>query len=273
MPVTSGFGVETSHVVVEHEGVRGSDQIAAVTEAFSVWTIGLYGEQIAEKCPLTHCLDAVEQLVEDTVLRSDLVEHLTGIRDLERLLAKVSVGQATPRDLGGLRTSLQNLPDWAALFPFELDRPLSNLIGEIDLLDDLFLELDKTLVDEPPIDPNEGGSIRQGYNSQLDEMVQMASSGRTFIAQLEHQERERTGISSLKIKFNRVFGYFLEVTKPNLHLVPENYRRKQTTAPGASEGGARAWSRSARAAAVLDDRQRGYDCPSRATRLDQRPAV
>jgi DNA mismatch repair protein MutS len=175
-------------------------------------------------------LDAVEQLVDDTVLRSDLVEHLSGIRDLERLLAKVSVGQATPRDLGGLRNSLQSLPDWAALFPFELDRPLSNLIGEIDLLDDLFLELDKTLVDEPPVDPHEGGSIRQGYNSELDEMIQMASSGRTFIAQLEHQERERTGISSLKIKFNRVFGYFLEVTKPNLHLVPDNYRRKQTTA-------------------------------------------
>jgi DNA mismatch repair protein MutS len=173
-------------------------------------------------------LDAVEQLVLDAVLRSDLRAHLSGVRDLERLLAKVAVGQATPRDLGVLRDSLQALPDWAALVAG--DKPLGDLIGSIDLLEDLSEALDRALVDEPPVDLVAGGAVRSGFNAELDRLVELATSGRKFIADLEQQEKERTGIASLKIRFNKVFGYYIEVTKPNLHLVPENYRRKQTTA-------------------------------------------
>jgi len=173
-------------------------------------------------------LDAVEQLVSDAVLRSDLRAHLSGVRDLERLLAKVAVGQANPRDLGVLRDSMQALPDWAALVAG--DQPLGAMIGAVDLLEDLSEALKAALVDEPPVDLSAGGAIRPGFNAELDHLVELATSGRKFIADLERQEKEQTGIASLKIRFNKVFGYYIEVTKPNLHLVPEHYRRKQTTA-------------------------------------------
>ncbi len=176
-------------------------------------------------------VDAVEQLVQDAVQGGDLRDCLAGIRDLERLLAKTTVGQATPRDLGALRDSLARLPEWAALVhPAGPDRPLARLLGELDPLEDLHTELDRSLVDEPPADLSGFAAIRPGIDKRLDELVRMATSGRDFIARLERQERESTGIGSLKIKFNKVFGYFIEVTKPNLHLVPDVYRRKQTTA-------------------------------------------
>ncbi len=175
-------------------------------------------------------LDAVEQLVQDAVLRSDLKAHLSGVRDLERLLAKVSVGQASPRDLGVLRDSLRALPDWAALVTGSKDAPLAAMIGPVELLEDLAGSLEAALVDEPPVDLSDGGAVRSGYNPELDRFVELATSGRKFIADLEQKEKQETGIGSLKIRYNKVFGYYIEVTKPNLHLVPEHYRRKQTTA-------------------------------------------
>jgi DNA mismatch repair protein MutS len=180
-------------------------------------------------------LDAVEQLVEDGVQRHDLRAVLGGIRDLERLLAKASVGQASARDLGALRDSLAKLPAWAeAVLRPGGERPLARLLGPVqetlEALAGLHTELDRTLVDAPPVDLVEGGAIRPGCSARLDELVRLASSGRDFIAELEARERARTGIGSLKIRYNRVFGYFIEVTRPNLHLVPADYRRKQTTA-------------------------------------------
>ncbi len=175
-------------------------------------------------------LDAVEQLVKDEVLRSDLRDCLGSIRDLERLVSKVTIGQGGPRDLGALRDSLGELPRWAELvLSSGSSTPLQRLLGKLDLLDDLYGVLNKTLVDSPPMDLSNGGAIRPGVNATLDELVKAATSGRDFIAALEQKERDTTGISSLKIKFNKVFGYFIEVTKPNLHLVPSHYRRKQTT--------------------------------------------
>jgi DNA mismatch repair protein MutS len=175
-------------------------------------------------------LDAVEQLLQDAVLRSDLKMHLSGVRDMERLLAKVSVGQATPRDLGSLRDSLQALPDWAVLVTSGAGKPLAGMIGTVDLLEDVSGSLQETLVDEPPADLSDGGAVRPGCNAELDRFVELAIGGRKFIAELEQKEKKQTGIASLKIRYNRVFGYYLEVTKPNIHLVPEHYRRKQTTA-------------------------------------------
>ena len=174
--------------------------------------------------------DAVEQLTKDSVLGVDLAECLARIRDLERLSAKISVGQASPRDLGKLRDSLGALPGWAGLVSAKADESLARLVGEIDLVEDLFARLDAALIDEPPVDADAGGAIRAGYDTELDELIDLAKSGRAFIAELEKSEREATGISSLKIRYNKVFGYYIEVTKPNLHLVPGHYRRKQTTA-------------------------------------------
>ncbi len=175
--------------------------------------------------------DAVEQLVNDEVLRSDLRDCLGSIRDMERLVSKIAIGQGGPRDLSALRDSLGALPQWAELLQRdEKDSALRMLLGKIDLLSDLHTELDRTLVDSPPMDLSNGGVVRQGVDDTLDELIHAATSGRDFIAALEQKERESTGISSLKIKYNKVFGYFIEVTKANLHLVPEHYRRKQTTA-------------------------------------------
>jgi DNA mismatch repair protein MutS len=174
-------------------------------------------------------LDALEQLLTDAVRRADILARLKEIRDLERLLGKAAVGRATPRDLGLLRDSLMCLPAWAELVSDD-QAALGRLIGEIDILKDLFKKLDAALAEEPPADAGEGGAIRSGYDAHLDELRDMASSGRSYIAGLEQQERKATGIASLKIRYNRVFGYFIEVTKPNLHLVPEHYGRKQTTA-------------------------------------------
>ncbi len=174
-------------------------------------------------------LDGVEQLLADAVRRVDILARLKDIRDLERLLGKVAVGRATPRDLGLLRDSTESLPGWAELVQGG-QGALGSLIGEVDVLEDLFQALSAALTEDPPADVGEGGAIRPGYDTHLDELREMASSGRSYIAGLEQQERAATGISSLKIRYNRVFGYFIEVTKPNLHLVPEHYRRKQTTA-------------------------------------------
>ncbi|HUU00516.1 MAG TPA: DNA mismatch repair protein MutS [Myxococcota bacterium] len=173
--------------------------------------------------------NAVEQLLTDAVRRADILARLKEIRDLERLLGKVAVGRATPRDLGLLRDSFEALPSWSELVQGG-EGALGGLIGRVDVLEDLFQALSAALSEDPPADVGEGGAIRPGYDTHLDELREMASSGRSYIAGLEQQERATTGISSLKIRYNRVFGYFIEVTKPNLHLVPEHYRRKQTTA-------------------------------------------
>jgi DNA mismatch repair protein MutS len=187
-------------------------------------------------------LDAVEQLVKDAVLCADLREELANIRDLERLATKISIGRGTPKDLGILRDSLLGIPKFKTIvcrLPQKLtvdtaaEEPLSalaNIVAIEDTLDDLFDNLDRALVESPPIDVVDGEAIKPGFNKELDHYVELATSGRTFIAQLEEQERNNTKISSLKIKYNKVFGYFIEVTKANLHLVPDHYRRKQTTA-------------------------------------------
>jgi DNA mismatch repair protein MutS len=175
-------------------------------------------------------VDAVSHLVEDGVARHDLRERLSTIRDLERLLGKISAGQANPRDLGALRASLRELPAWREVVERQADGALPRLVGPIDCVSELVAVLDAAFVDEPPTDLDEGGAIRPGYHARLDELQRLSTSGRDIIAQLEQQERRRTGIGSLKIRYNRVFGYYIEVTKPNLHLVPQDYRRKQTTA-------------------------------------------
>ncbi|RLB59639.1 MAG: DNA mismatch repair protein MutS, partial [Deltaproteobacteria bacterium] len=174
--------------------------------------------------------EAVEQLLEDGVLRQDLRRVLGDIRDLERLLAKATVGQPAPRDLGRLRDSLRPLPELMDLLGPRQETAMGRLLGPGDALEDLFQLLDAALVDDPPLDLSAGGAIRAGYDERLDRYSRLASDGRAVIASMEERERQATGIGSLKIKYNRVFGYFIEVTKPNLDRVPDHYRRKQTTA-------------------------------------------
>ncbi len=172
-------------------------------------------------------LDAVEELSRSVVALSGLRNVLNSIHDLERLLSRVTMEAATPRDLLALRDSLKVLPDLVLAlshYKCRLLRP------EIDVLENVVQLLERSIADDAPVVLNEGRIIRREYHAQLDELREISSSGKTYIAQLEAREKERTGIPSLKVKYNRVFGYFLEVTKAHLAAVPGDYIRKQTLA-------------------------------------------
>jgi DNA mismatch repair protein MutS len=171
---------------------------------------------------------AVAALLEDASRRDSLREALRRVRDVERLLGRVTVGTAGPRDLAGLRDSLLALPRCA-----EEARPLASarvkaLVEGFDPLRDLAALLDGALVPEPPVSAREGGLIAEGHHEELAEIRAVSRDGKAYLGRLESRERERTGITSLKVRFNRVFGYYLEVSRANLDRVPEDYERKQT---------------------------------------------
>ncbi len=179
-------------------------------------------------------LDAVEDLVESPVLREELRELLAGMGDLERLAGRTSAGLAGPRELVALRHSAEVLPALKALLlggeAAGRAEPLSELAERLDDLSDVAASVAVALVDEPPATLKDGGVIRAGFSAELDELVEAATRGKDWILGLQAEERRKTGIASLKVRYNRVFGYYIEVSRPNLHLVPEEYIRKQTLA-------------------------------------------
>ncbi len=173
-------------------------------------------------------LDAVEVQVKDIVAREELRRALDGVLDLERLLSRVTLETANPRDVLALAASLGKIPAVrAALGRLSAER-LRTLHGLIDELADLREHIDKSIVPEPPISLSDGGVIQSGVDKELDELRDLSRNSKQYLAQIEQRERVRTGISSLKVKFNSIFGYYLEISKPNLHLVPADYERKQT---------------------------------------------
>jgi DNA mismatch repair protein MutS len=178
--------------------------------------------------------DAVEVLVEDSRARDRLREALKGVRDLERLASRAANRRATPRDLGALRDSLCRLPDVAEALQGmkrrEASSELERIASELDSLADLAAALREALVPDPPPQLGEGDTIRPGADPELDEARDLRDGGKRFIAALQARERERTGIQSLKVGYNKVFGYYLEVTKAQRHAVPPDYERRQTLA-------------------------------------------
>jgi DNA mismatch repair protein MutS len=182
--------------------------------------------------PIRDRLDAVEELAFRTTERGKFRDALKAVQDLERLVARAALGTAGPRDLVGLKHSLGVIPRVRTILA-ELRAPLvSSLIAELDDVPDVRARIESTLVDEPPALARDGGFARDGVDRALDELRTISRSGKQFIAEMEERERARTGISSLKIRFNNVFGYYIEVTKSNLHAVPADYHRKQTIAGG-----------------------------------------
>ncbi len=172
--------------------------------------------------------EAVEIQVKETVGREELRRALDGILDLERLLSRVTLETANPRDVLALAASLAKIPALrAALGRLTADR-LQTLHSSVDELSDLRQRIDRTIVPEPPISLSDGGVIQSGISQELDDLRDLSRNSKQYLAQIEQRERQRTGISSLKVKFNSIFGYYLEVSKPNLHLVPADYERKQT---------------------------------------------
>ncbi|MFN7134363.1 MAG: DNA mismatch repair protein MutS, partial [Myxococcales bacterium] len=176
--------------------------------------------------------DAVDELCERGVLREELHAALREVADLERLTARLSLGQGNARDLRALALSLARLPELAKLLDGVSAKLLDAQRPALGALEDLRALLERAVAEEPPATLKEGGLIRPGYDAALDELVEIATRGKDWLARMEAGERERTGISSLKVRYNRVFGYYIEITRSNLHLVPKDYVRKQTTASG-----------------------------------------
>jgi DNA mismatch repair protein MutS len=171
---------------------------------------------------------AVEELLQDTIGREELRRHLGRVQDLERLLSKVTLETANARDLLALKLSLTQLPRVRAQCAgFQAPR-LRALDERLDELADVGQLLERSIHPEPPVLLTEGNLIRPGYNAELDALRDLSQNSKRLIAQIESRERERTRIASLKVRFNNIFGYFIEVSKPNLPLVPDDYERKQT---------------------------------------------
>ena len=174
--------------------------------------------------------DAIDELNQNMITREELREYLNPIYDLERLLSKISYKSANPRDMIALLSSLQMLPHILFLCRNFNSRFFAEISEELDPLEDLCSLIAESINEEPPLALHDGGIIKEGYHEQVDQLRRAKSEGKTWLASLEAEEREKTGIKNLKVKFNRVFGYYLEVTNSYKDLVPENWIRKQTLA-------------------------------------------
>ena len=173
-------------------------------------------------------LDAVEAGVKEMVAREELRRALDGVLDLERLLSRVTLETANPRDVLALAASLGKIPAIRIALGRLVAERLKTLHASLDELGDVRERIEKTIVPEPPLSFADGGVIAAGVDRDLDELRELSRNSKQVLAQIEQRERGRTGISSLKVKFNSIFGYYIEVSKPNLHLVPQDYERKQT---------------------------------------------
>ncbi|HXX45086.1 MAG TPA: DNA mismatch repair protein MutS [Candidatus Acidoferrales bacterium] len=178
-------------------------------------------------------LDAVAQLKNQTIVREEIRQELEGILDLERLTSRVTLGVATPRDLLALRASLEKIPRVREMLQSsqsgaDIAARLNALREQMDEMGDVRDTIARGIADDPPALATEPGIIRPGFHAELDELRDILKHGRQLIAAMEDRERKRTGIASLKIRYNQVFGYYIEVSKPNLSLVPADYERKQT---------------------------------------------
>jgi DNA mismatch repair protein MutS len=173
---------------------------------------------------------AIAELVEKSLLRSDLQGDLDGVYDLERLNGKIAMATANAKDLVALRLSIGKLPALRSRFVDLASPLLVALCADIDPLEDLYKLIAGAIVDDPPFVLREGGLIRDGFDAELDELRQIGREGKGWIARLELQEKEQTGISTLKVRYNRVFGYYIEVPRSQVARIPEHYQRKQTLA-------------------------------------------
>ncbi len=173
-------------------------------------------------------LDAVDALKNDVMLRGDLRELLKGVHDLERLITRLTLSAANARDLVALKLSCQRLPEFRRLLGGIVAPLIAEQAANCDELQDIAQLIERAIVDEPPVSLRDGNLIKPGYNAELDELRVISKEGKHWIAGLERKEKERSGIASLKVKYNKVFGYFIEITKPNLRLVPADYIIKQT---------------------------------------------
>ncbi|MBP3502636.1 MAG: DNA mismatch repair protein MutS [Clostridia bacterium] len=187
-------------------------------------------DPLIDRTEINERLDAVEELKDSIILRGDVIEALKKVYDIERLAGKISYGNANGRDMISLKNSVKQLPDIKKVLATTGSKLLRNIYEELDILDDIYEIIEKSIVEEPPITIKDGGVIKMGYDPEIDKLKLATTEGKKWILDLEAKEREQTGIKGLKVGFNKVFGYFIEVTKSNLSMVPDRYVRKQTLA-------------------------------------------
>ena len=187
-------------------------------------------QPLIEKKKITARQDAVEELYNDMITREEIREYLNAVYDLERLVTRISYRTANPRDLIAFMTSLGMIPPVKQLLAQAKSAELKEIEERMDCLEDIYDLIEKSIQDEPPIMIREGGMIKEGYNEDVDKFRLSRTEGKTWLAELEAREKEKTGIKNLRVRYNKVFGYYLEVTNSYKELVPEDWTRKQTLA-------------------------------------------
>ena len=187
-------------------------------------------QPLIEKKKITARQDAVEELYNDMITREEIREYLNAVYDLERLVTRISYRTANPRDLIAFKTSLGMIPPVKQLLSQAKSAELKEIDERMDCLKDIYDLIEKSIQDEPPIMIREGGMIKEGYNEDVDKFRLSRTEGKTWLAELEAREKEKTGIKNLRVRYNKVFGYYLEVTNSYKELVPEDWTRKQTLA-------------------------------------------
>lgn len=175
-------------------------------------------------------LDAVDELYDNIIASNNIKEYMKKIYDIERLIGRIVYGNCNGRDLIALKQSISNLPDFKSELTNLESSLITNIYKDFDVLEDIYDILEKSIVEEPPVSVKEGGMIKKGFNPELDEIKEISINGKSWISNLQNEEREKTGIKNLKIGYNKIFGYFIEVTQSNIKSVPDNYTRKQTLA-------------------------------------------
>ena len=185
-------------------------------------------DPLIDVCEINKRLNAVKELRDNVILRGDIIESLKKVYDIERLAGKISYGNANGRDMISLKNSLSKLPEVKAVLQNTTSNMLQELYNNLDELKDIYELIERSIVEDPPMTVKEGGLIKLGYNEEIDKLKKATTEGKNWLIQLEATEKEQTGIKNLKVGFNKVFGYYIEVTKSNLSQVPERYIRKQT---------------------------------------------
>ncbi|MBW2028322.1 MAG: DNA mismatch repair protein MutS [Deltaproteobacteria bacterium] len=190
------------------------------------------GYPLVDVVEIRRRLAAVSDFRDDRIFREEIRDQLGGVYDLERLNGRISLGRANGRDLVALKSSIHRLPSIKERLAGSTSELLTDIALRIDTLEEIAHLIDRSICEEPPVSTKEGGIIKEGYDEKLDQLISVSRDGKKWIAQLEAKEQERTGIPSLKIGYNKVFGYYIEVSRANLHLVPSDYIRKQTLVNG-----------------------------------------
>ena len=185
-------------------------------------------QPLIEKEEIEGRLDAIEELMQRAIDREELREYLNPVYDLERLLTRITYQSANPRDLTAFKSSIGMIPHIRGILLELQSKEIQGICEDMDTLEDLYTLIDAAIEEEPPITVREGSIIKDGYHEEIDRLREAKSQGKNWLAELEAKEREKTGIKNLKIKFNKVFGYYLEVTNSFKDLVPDYYTRKQT---------------------------------------------